>query len=235
MKKLIITAMALTCVAAVVSADTVTSENVVGYNKKATQAGLQLLGMQFIGETNATPKTIFGDTLPVGSKVFLYENDGAGGGGYVFATYVHPPMPPGAANKWDSEPIIDLGKGFWVQLPLGVSSTNTIISGDVLMTTSKVANVLEGLQLIANPYPYEIEIVDLDITPELGDKIFKYTNDGVGGGVYSFATYIHPPMPPGAANKWDDESLTIGVGQGFWYQSAKSGTNTLVWAKPAGL
>jgi hypothetical protein len=89
MKKLAIAVAAVAC-ASIVTAQTVTSANVVGYNKKAVQAGLQMHGMQFIGSADATPTSVFGSTLPVGSKVYIWTNDGAGSGSYAIATFIQP-------------------------------------------------------------------------------------------------------------------------------------------------
>jgi len=236
MKKLIIAAMALTCATAIVSADTVTSENIVGYNKFQIKDGLQMPGLQFIGTGDSTPESLFGDSLPVGSKVYIWGNDGTNAGYVSTVTYIKPPFPPGAATKWDDDPVIPLGAAYWVRLPADISTNiEVVISGDVLMNSNKVVTVEPGLQLICNPYPVALTVGDLDITPSIGDKVYIWENDGTNAGYVATVTYVQPPFPPGALAKWDDSSVVIGVGQGFWYKSADSGSKTLTWTRPSGI
>lgn len=236
MKKLLMTVAVLACAASVVSAQ-VTSANVVGYNKNTSQAGLQLYSLQFFGSADATPTSLFGDSLPVGSKLYIWANDGAGGGNYsAIAEYIQPPFPPGAATKWDSDPVVSLGDGFWINLPSGAADVEGVFAGDVLMDATADVTIEPGLQLVCNPYPCDILITDLGITPTVGDKLYVWTNDGAGGGNYTtIAEYIQPPFPPGAATKWDNTTLVITVGQGFWYKSNAGGDTTLTWTAPPGL
>ena len=73
MRKILMTAAVLTCAASIASAQTVTSANIVGYNKIATVNGdLVLAGVPFNGVSN-TVSEILGDTLPMGTKVFTFN------------------------------------------------------------------------------------------------------------------------------------------------------------------
>ena len=236
MKKIIIAAMALTCATAIVSADTVTSENVVGYNKFQIKDGLQMPGLQFIGTGDAIPESLFGDSLPVGSKIYIWGNDGTTSGYEAIATYIQPALPPNAPTKWDNDPVIPLGAAYWVRLPSAISTNIEVtISGDVLMDSNKVVTIESGLQLICNPYPVALTVGDLNITPAVGDKVYVWGNDGTTAGYISVTTYVQPPLPPGAPAKWDNPDALIGVGQGFWYKSADLGAKTLTWTRPSGV
>jgi hypothetical protein len=125
-----------------------------------------------------------------------------------------------------------LGDGYWAQTPGGSSDVDNIVAGEVSLDATTDVTIQLGLQMIANPYPMEVGITQLGITPTVGDKLYVWTNDGAGGGSYSVATYIQPPFPPGALPKWDDEGVVIPVGQGIWYQSANVSDTTLTWTGP---
>jgi len=206
MKKLTTASIALVCVATfLIAAQAVTSKNIVGYNKTVLNSGLQLLGMSFI-KTNATPETIFGDRLPVGSKVYFYN-----GATYDISEY---------ANRFGEvswKPNFDIGQGdaYWVEVPAG-TMTN-LLSGEVETADAVTNTVVPGLQLFAFSYPVEMKIKDLGFTPTLGDKIYYYN-----GITYDISEY---------ANRFGEISwkpeITIPVGMGFWYESHSS-TNT-VW------
>jgi len=212
MKKIIIAAMALTCATAVFSADTVTSENIVGYNKAVTTTGLQILGTAFL-TGNDTPPGVFGDSLPVGSKIFAYNGAGydssefkAGFGGVTF---------------WDNETLnIGQAVGYWVDVPSG-TQTN-IISGDVETVDNVTNSITVGLQLLSYPYPVARTVPELGFTPSVGDKIFVYNGTGYDSSEFKAGF--------GGVTFWDNTTLTIEVGVGFWYDSVGS-TNWVV-ARP---
>jgi hypothetical protein len=83
MKKLVLITAVIAC-AAMVMAQTVTSQNIVGYSKEANDS-LQINAAQFwVGAGNTTTE-VYGDQLPVGSKVYVYV-PGSGYGGNI-ATY----------------------------------------------------------------------------------------------------------------------------------------------------
>jgi hypothetical protein len=231
MKKLVLT-VAVLAVAGIVSAQ-VYSSNIVGYAKVNNQAGLQLFGMQFVGDSTATPVSVFGDSLPVGSKIYTYTNNGDGTGTYGITSYLQPAFPPGAPAAWNNPTLpLGLGSGFWVELPGAAADVETIMAGEVLGDASVAETIQPGLQLIANPYPYDITVGSLMIAPTVGDKVYTYVNNGDGTGTYGITSYLQPAFPPGAPAAWNNPSAPITVSDGFWYESAAGGNNTLTWDAP---
>jgi len=214
MKKLIIAAMALTCATAIVSAETVTSENIVGYNKAisvsgASGSGLQLFGIQFDTAASHTPESVFGSSLPYGSKVYMYN---APAGPYSIAVYTQGAF--GNPDGWNNAFEIGGGIGFWVEIPSG-SYTN-IISGDVPVSGTVTNSISAGLQLVTYPFPVVKTVKQLGFTPSYGDKIYKYN---APAGPYSIAIYT-----PGAFGNPDDwnNDFEIGVGEAFWYEATSA-------------
>merc|ERR1711879_850128 len=136
-KTLIIAATAL--IGASVFSQTVTSANIVGYVKTVTTNGLKIVAQQF-DSTNATPTSLFGDSLPIGSKIYKFDPVN----GYIgnISTYENILF---VGDSWSQE--LDLSEGsFWVQTT--VVSTN-IFSGDVNMATNVTVNLPPGLSLKA--------------------------------------------------------------------------------------
>ena len=112
MKKLIATVAVLACAASVVSAQTVTSQNIVGYNKDVSAIGFHISGMQFDNAVANTPTTVYGDSLPLNSKIYTWN-----GSGYVIVTYGQSFVPfVGLVTKWNNETLpISVGEGFWYE------------------------------------------------------------------------------------------------------------------------
>jgi len=208
MKKLIIAAMALTCATAIVSADTVTSENIVGYNKAAVKGGVQILGTQFDTGDNS-PTGVFGSSLPFGSKIWVYD------GAYAFSVFEEDFL----GNKAWSKPL-DLGQsiGYWVELPAGEGTYTNIISGDVYLADAVTNAITDGVQLLSYPYPVERTVSQLGFTPSVGDKVWVYK------GGYEFAVFEEDFL---GVKAWSKPNLLIGVGEGFWYETTVN-TNWIV-------
>jgi len=215
MKK-IIAVMALTCATAIVSADTVTSENIVGYNKSEINTGLQLLSTGLDDGSN-TVISIFGDSLPANTIVSAYVN----GTGYVQSIYNVNFLGNGS---W-SDPQLDIGNsvGYWVNLPSG-TYTN-IVSGDVVSDASITNVIASGLQLMAYPYPVDVTVATAGFTPAANDILSVYVN-GTG---YVQSVYNVNFLGQGS---WSDPNLVIGIGQGFWYNSAATTNWNWVVNKP---
>jgi hypothetical protein len=222
MKKLIIAAMALTCATAVFSADTVTSENIVGYNKLKSTAGLQMGGVQFLNNDGNSIESIFGDQYPLGTKIFVYE-EGVGYKGVTYKT-IYPSPSYQATNVWSGVVTNALPSvGFWVQMPDAAAAVTNVIAGDVPLSDAVTNAVVNGLNLFSYPYPVAVEVQNLGFTPSLGDQVFVYINGtGYVGSLYKI-TYPAPDYTPVIA--WSNPTLEIPVGSGFWYQT----TNTTTW------
>lgn len=212
MKKIIATAAMAAC-AAVVTAQTVTSANIVGYNKATTDSsGLYLAGMQFELSTNSTPTTVYGDQLPKDSKIYTFD-----GASYTIVTYTDVFVPiSGLVTKWSADVDLASGVGYWVEVP---EASEAILSGEVPSASAITNDISTGLQLVSYPYPVERVVTNLGFTPADGDKIYKYE------GSYTIVTYTSVFVPiQGFVTKWSDESLSFDVGEGFWYEAAAEQT-----------
>ena len=215
MKKLTTASIALVCVATfLIAAQAVTSKNIVGYNKTVLKGGLQLLGMSFI-KTNATPETIFGDRLPVGSKVYLYNGDG-----YSIAEYTENFS---GDLFWSGSFEIGQGVAYWVEVPAG-TMTN-LISGEVETADAVTNTVVPALQLFAFPYPVEMKVEDLGFTPTVGDKIYYYNETG-GYNISEYTKNFSGDL------FWSNSETMIPVGMGFWYESHASSNTVWIAKRP---
>ena len=203
MKKLVMTVAVLACAASVALAQTVTSANMVGYNK-GDNTGFQILGTQFDTGDN-TPEGVFGAQLPLGSKVYVFD------GTYQISTYTAGFF--GAPDFWDSALDIGQSTGYWVEVPAGTFVS--ITSGEVYLEDSVTNNISTGFQLMSYPYPVERSVTQLGVAPTIGDKVYKFT------GTYEISTYTAGFF--GAPDFWDNDFL-LEVGEGFWYESVVDAT-----------
>ncbi len=213
MKKIIATAAMAAC-AAVVTAQTVTSANIVGYNKEtATSAGFAISGAQFeTGATN-TPSSVYGDQLPSGSKIYKFN-----GTSYDTSEYGSVFVPiSGLVTKWNVELDLSGGVGYWVEYP---EAAEAIVSGEVPSADSITNSIEAGFNLVSYPYPVERVITNLGFAPAEGDKIYVFN-----GSSYDTTEYgsIFVPIS-GFVTKWNNETLSIDVGQGFWYETDSAQT-----------
>lgn len=214
MKKLIIVAIAASFGAAVVHAQ-VYSANIVGYNKTTTVPGLQILGTAFESDVTATPDSLFGDTLPYGSKVYKFLPPN---GPYQIATYSQGFF--GLPDSWDTTFELGPGTGYWVQLPS--NTVENVFAGEV-NTSDSVTNQIEvGFQILCNPYPVAMTVKEMGFAPAYGDKIFKFN---APNGPYSISTYNQGFF--GLPDDWDAD-FEIGIGEGFWYQSQSNATDWVI-------
>ena len=215
MKKIIIAAMALTCATAGFSADTVTSENIVGYNK-VVATSLNLVSVDFdYSATNITPETIYGDTLPVGTKIFTFTS----GIGYATSEYVE----SFGTKFWTATPALNGATAHWLAFNVGDTPVDPIYSGDVLLAEFTTNSIIPGLQLLSWPYPTAVKLSDMGIVPEEGDKVYTY-DPAVG---YATAEYVNSF----GTLFWTADPV-IKIGEGFWYSSNISVTNRWIATRP---
>lgn len=199
-------------------AQTVTSANIVGYVKIEATNGFQIVASQFDG-TNNTLESLIGDALPEGSKVYKYDKTAQG-----YAGIAEYKKPFGATEaSWDQS--LDLSEGsFWVQTP---AAQELMFSGEVSSSNSVSTTLAPGFNLVTYPYPVEVSIDDLDITPAEGDKIYKYSPSSQG-----YAGISEYKKPFGATEASWDQQLTFKVGEGFWYYNSATTENVWVEARP---
>jgi len=213
MKKYLLTATLLAGLigsSAFAVTNTVTSANIVGYIKDNAPVGYHITGMQFDNATN-TPQTVYGNTLPKGSKVYKFN-----GSDYVTAQYTDVFVPgTGLVTKWNASINLSLGDGYWLQVP---GATNAILSGNVPMDASITNHISEGLQILSYPYPVDRVVTNLGFLPSKGDKIYVFN-----GNDYITSKYTDVFVPgTGLVTKWNNETLAIPAGSGFWYETTNA-------------
>lgn len=207
-KTIAIAALLLTGITFTATAQTVVSE-VVGFSKTTVDAGgLYIAGIQFNYETN-TPQYVFGDSLPLGSQVFVFD-----GSKYVISTYRKVLVSGKLVTKWNLDFDLGSGQGFWVSVP---SSTNVTFYGTVPTMASETNSLVVGLNLVSYPYPIDQVVTNLEFTPSLGDKIYFFN-----GVQYEIATYRKVLVSGKLELKWNIPDISIPVGQGFWYEAVSN-------------
>lgn len=216
MKKLMMTAAVLACAASIVSAQSVTSANIVGYAKpKTIPAGsFEILVPQFSGKDGGTTlDNAFAD-LNENSVVYVWT-----GTGYEEYTWYGP------VNGWYSKTFIPSGdvvlsEGTAVWLKDGSSGAAPIMSGEVPSAASITNTVAAGFNLVANPYPVATTLDSISGAGGIAENDVIYVWTGMG---YEEYTYY------GLANGWYSKtfvpsgSVAVPVGVGFWLSSGAGG------------
>ena len=210
------------CVVAAVSAQSETTKAILGVSRLQQTMGYHIACMQYNNNATNTPSSIYGDTLPSGSKIYKWT-----GSGYQSATY-GPVFIPGSGlvTKWDADLSLDSGEGFWVY---GAASIDTFLSGNVPVDDAITNSIASGFQICSYSYPVGRVVTNMGFSATSGDKIYVWN-----GTNYVTSSYGQVFVPgQGLVVKWDNENLQVKVGQGFWYQS--TATNTWVALRPFSL
>ena len=199
MKKLVITVAVLACVASMVSAQTVTSANMVGYTKVTAVGGeLTLISINF--ETGGlTIGDVFGD-LPVSSYIYLWDKSGN--------TYISSQK---GRSGFSPNPVLDMGDAMWISAA-GLGSTEIIISGEVLLAETNVVGTVSQIQATGFYYPVDTVFGDTDLSQQLPTSSYLYLWNGS-----SYDTY-----QKGRSGWGDGATAPVGVSDGFWIDPAES-------------
>ena len=214
MKKLLMTVAVLGCAAAV-TAQTVTSANMVGYAQEIVPAGnFEVLAPQFnAGDTGGvTLGDVFSGMNHLDEVLFW------NGAGYDVFRYWD-----GYGWYYDNDydvaddVLIPEGEAVWGK---SASSASTIIMSGNVPDAASVTNTLSvGFNLIANPYPTATRLVDLPIAAfsHLDEILFW---NGAGYDVFrywdGYGWYYD--------NDYDEAgTVQIAVGQGIWVKSSAGG------------
>ncbi|MDZ8117921.1 hypothetical protein [Pontiella agarivorans] len=154
MKKIIATAAMAAC-AAVVTAQTVTSANIVGYTKVEAVGGeLTLVALNF-DAGSATLQDLLGTDLPALSGVFLWDK---GTGAYVGSTL-------NTRGSWTPNLTVNTGDAFWVSTA-GSGTNELILSGEVI-TDDVVVTLPAGIVATGYGYPVEKDFKDTQMASDL--------------------------------------------------------------------
>lgn len=220
---------------AMLSQAEVLSKNAVGYVKVTVEPGeLAIITQPFLPIDPADdpiPSNVFGDSLPVDSRLWVWD-----GASYQVETYSEStePFPPFniVTNWFPDAALLEPGAGFWVTIPAAApDAVDVFVMGEVPDVATTDVPLIEGLVMVSFPYPAAMKVEDLAMAqdPQLNDRIWIW---GLGGGQgYSVVTYSEQtePFPPfNVVTNWFPADVEIPPGMGFWYQSGATRTPTEV-------
>jgi hypothetical protein len=215
-KTLTIAAAAL--ISASAFAQTVTSANIVGYSKTdLTASQIKILAPQFpAANTNGvTLADAFSGVVDL-SKVHTWD-------GTQYASYLYSSVGGGWFDAGTFAPadnvLIEQGDAVWLEN--GATTTNVVMSGDVPADASIDVTVVAGINMVANPYPVKLALVDIPNTFfASADKIHVWDGSTYTSYLYNGGNWYN------AGTFALSNDVTIDVGQGFWLEVASGGTLT---------
>ena len=215
MKKLVMTVAVLTCAASFVSAQTVTSANIVGYAKQTVPAGgFQILAPQFTaGDAGGISLgDVFSGMNNLDEVLFWNGSD------YDLFRYWD-----GYGWYYDNDfdeaddVLVPEGSAVWGKSAAGASTI--VMAGQVPSVASITNTLTSGFNMVANPYPTALALEDLpeNVLSDLDEILFW---NGTDYDVYRFwlgyGWYYD--------NDFDEaDTVEIPVGAGFWLKLAVGG------------
>ena len=218
MKKLIMTAAVVACAASIVSAQTVTSQNIVGYTKfTAVEGEFTMVGLNF---EPASPyiTDLIGNQLPLNSKIFKWDKATDGYVSYTKSGRAAPGAWPGTAT-------LELGDAFWVEVPVGGGSHEVILPGEVNLaaTTEVTIATPTPYEMVSLSYPVTIAFGDTDLSAQLGlnSKIYLWTGSG-------YVSYTKSGRAAPGVWSAEAQAVVIGPSTSFWIES---GAGTVNWSE----
>jgi len=217
----------------VANADSVKSQNVVGMLEKSLfEDELEIAGMPFLGTNVAKVSEIFGNSLPLDSRVYVWN-----GSGYVieyYETVIGPPPGFVEEDKWTPDTATVSGEdGFWIKLPSGTNVAVHLL-GEVPDDGTVEMTIEPGLNLVA--YPYSADMVwtntALASGAVLGDKAYFWDQDLQKYVINYYETVIGPPPTFIEEDKWTFPDMDWGMGKGIWYYSAAISNRSVTELRP---
>jgi len=251
MKKTLMTVAVATC-AAVVTAQAVTSANIVGYYKVAKPAGaLQLAGMNLQqGDLNEVldDSDFVGSYYASSADSLLMWDDGIQN--YVgYALYDDTAYYTPGSREWrptadfySAAPAIPVAQGaaIWFQSVASSSATDGMFTGEAVIASNATHNIVANLNMIAFPFSATVDLNDTDLK-NLGtggyyasssDSILIWDtgiNNYVGYALYDDTAYYTPgtvEWRPTANFYVPAGDIDIDLGKGFWYNAVSGFTWT---------
>ncbi len=253
MKRVLVFSMAvLICAAFLALAQTtVTSVNVVGYNRTTLLPGgrYHQVAPPFDGMTTNTVMGIFGtNTVRAGispfytDRIFIWDVPSqsyiqiglhSGDMQYHYLTNFSPTAPP-------VDPELAPGDGVWiVSVVAGSQSTVTnvmTLSGEAVAASNHQQAVVAGWQMLGVPFSCPMALTNMNFlesgatsssSPALADRIFVWDPENQIYKQYGLKTDGWRELYP--VNRWTDPTPTgdeIPMGQGFWYNA----NTAFVWS-----
>ena len=215
MKKLLMTVAVLGCAAAV-TAQTVTSANMVGYVKEnVATANFSIVAPQFnAGDTGGiTLGDAFSGMGDLDEVLFWNGVDGYdvfrfwAGYGWFYNNDID------AAD----DVLVPEGEAIWAKSVLG---STLIMAGEVPSADSITNTLTVGFNMVANPYPTELRLADIPVASlsDLDEVLFWNGVDGYDTFRFwlGYGWFYNNDIDAADAVK-------IGVGSGVWLKSAAGG------------
>lgn len=226
----------LLCAAAVAAlgafstlAQNVYSLNVVGYVNLPLTEGFNLVANQLDVDgtgVNNTVVTVFGNNLPAGSQVFVYDPVAINYNISTYSSIKHPGIwyP---TNAWNP------GQAAWVSIPTGafggqtqnVTTVGTVLQG--ALSNPAMNYPAGGFVLVASQIPLagnlqgSATLSGLGYTPSVGDQAYLYDPVAINYNIFTYSSIKHPGIwYPNAAPNDPAAGPYVQVGQGFWMSVA---------------
>jgi hypothetical protein len=211
MKKTLAICTAAAAFAAISFAEeSVSSDNIVGYNTiNLVEGEYNLVSTAFLS-TNSTIEGLFAD-LPSGSAVLLWDKIKQS---YISVNKTRGGWDAGATN------VIARGSGVFVQVPSGQGNQEVVISGDVPNDGTYTNYTSEGYTLVSYPYT----------TDTVFSNTAVYANSTSGDSV----SFWNPDTGYTTFNKtrggWDAgvETQVVTMGTAYFFNAPSSGTEVEV-------
>lgn len=165
----------------------------VGYINVTCNPGFNLVGMQLTPSVNTLEAII--PNPPPGTQLFKYS-----GGTYTLATFDEFDLNWGAQATLP----LDLGGGFWLNVPPGSPTTITFV-GEVPQGSLSTATP-QGFNLVSSKVPQAGPVDTLGLTAGPGDQIYRFANPGG----YSLFTFDEFDLV------WQPSTPSVNVGEAFW-------------------
>jgi len=179
------------------------SQNVVGYVNVTVPTGFSMIANQ-LQATNHTIASLM-PTVPDGTTVYKWT-------GTTFASYVF----DGLDNAWTPNGTATLapGEGVFIRNSSGSPFTVTFV-GEVLQG-SQTNSLPAGFSIVSSKVPQGTNVNALGFPAVDGATIYKYVNNGSGGGAYVSSTY------DGLDGAWLPTTPNLAVGESFWARMPSS-------------
>lgn len=200
MKKLLIATAAVAC-ASVVMAQTVTSQNIVGYTKVTAPGGELTMAALNFDTGGATLQELIGTDLPNLSFIYVWDK---GAGSYV-------PASLNARGLWSPNLVLEMGDALWIE-PSGAGSSELIFAGEVLSATNSWS-IPAGAAMTGYFYPVQKDLTTTQMADDVANLSFIYFwDDGL---------QTYRPWSKNARGLWSGTGTSvIDPRQGFWIDNA---------------
>lgn len=210
----------------------VLSKNAVGYVKVEVEPGeLAIIAQPFLPIDpleDPTPSLVFGGSLPVDSRLFIWD-----GLEYQLETFQEQIGPPPGfivtTNWFPNTALLEPGKAFWIRIPAGAPEAQDVfVMGEVPDFDETDVYLIEGLAMVAFPYPAEMRVEDtvMGQNAQLDDRIFIWDIETQEYSLVTYQEQIGPPPGFIVTTNWFPADVVIPAGAGFWYRAGSASIPT---------